>query len=198
MPPPSSRRVPELAGRPAPPTASGRCRRPRRRPPASSWCATVRRRATCRGCAGVRWAARADPARGRGQMEALRDRLAWTGELAGADALYASVLPRAVADGRDAGAGPGPGRRRGTAGPAPVVVPDCGLCELHPGEADGLTWSEFTERFGDPGLGRGPGPAHRPRRRELDRVRRPGGRTPWTWWPSASRRSWWWWPVTPG
>ncbi len=25
----------------------------------------------------------------------------------------------------------------------------CDLCELHPGEADGLTWSEFAERFGE-------------------------------------------------
>ena len=34
--------------------------------------------------------------RGRRQVEALGDRLAPTGELAGADALYASVLPRAI------------------------------------------------------------------------------------------------------
>src|ERR1035438_5818597 len=34
--------------------------------------------------------------RGRGQVEALRDRLAETGELARVDALYASVLPRAI------------------------------------------------------------------------------------------------------
>ena len=40
---------------------------------------------------------------------------------------------------------------------------ECGLCELHPGEADGLTWSEFTARFGtldwddDPGQPIAPG-----------------------------------------
>ena len=84
--------------------------------------------------------------RGRAQVAVLRDRLADTGELAGADALYASVLPRAVetagllapalvADGRG-----------GRAAPRPVL--ECGLCELHPGEADGLGWGEFTERFG--------------------------------------------------
>ena len=34
--------------------------------------------------------------RGMPRCEALRDRLAVTGELAGTDALYASVLPRAI------------------------------------------------------------------------------------------------------
>jgi probable phosphoglycerate mutase len=76
------------------------------------------------------------------QCEALRDRLVRTGELAGTGALLASVLPRAVqtaqiiapALGLDPGA----------------VVQDCELCELHPGAADGLTWTEFGERYGDP------------------------------------------------
>ena len=27
---------------------------------------------------------------------------------------------------------------------------DCDLCELHPGEADGLTWDEFRVRYGEP------------------------------------------------
>jgi 2,3-bisphosphoglycerate-dependent phosphoglycerate mutase len=79
---------------------------------------------------------------GRAQVTALRDRLATTGELAGCDALYASVLPRA----------------RETAellapvllGPADSIRVRGDLRELHPGEADGLTWSQFTERFGDP------------------------------------------------
>ena len=86
--------------------------------------------------------------RGRRQVEALRDRLLVTGELAGTDVLYASLLPRAIetaellapalaAVGADGG------------GPtAPALVTECGLCELHPGEADGLDWNEFTERFG--------------------------------------------------
>jgi len=81
-------------------------------------------------------------------VEALRDRLLVTRELAGADALYASVLPRAIetaellAPALDAVGG-------GPDGPTPELLTECGLCELHPGEADGLTWSEFTERFGD-------------------------------------------------
>jgi 2,3-bisphosphoglycerate-dependent phosphoglycerate mutase len=84
------------------------------------------------------------------QVEALCDRLGSTGELAGADALYASVLPRAVQTGELLAPtlrtiGPG-----GTPGPAPALQLDCGLCELHPGEADALTWGEFTARFGDP------------------------------------------------
>jgi len=84
------------------------------------------------------------------QVEALRDRLGSTGELAGADALYASVLPRAVQTAELLAPvlrslGPD-----GTTGPAPTLRLDCGLCELHPGEADALSWSEFTARFGDP------------------------------------------------
>ncbi len=84
---------------------------------------------------------------GRRQVEALRDRLLVTGELAGADALYASVLPRAVETAELLAPALGAvaaGRRASTL----EVLTECGLCELHPGEADGLTWSEFTERFG--------------------------------------------------
>ncbi len=79
---------------------------------------------------------------GRRQVEALRDRLDFTGELAGADVLYASVLPRAIETAEllaPALAGPGP---------PPPVLTECGLCELHPGEADGLSWGEFTDRVG--------------------------------------------------
>jgi probable phosphoglycerate mutase len=86
--------------------------------------------------------------RGRAQVEMLRDRLLLTGELAGTDVLYASVLPRAIETaelvapalaGRDA---------EGRVTPALVPLTECGLCELHPGDADGLTWEQFTERFG--------------------------------------------------
>ena len=100
---------------------------------------------------------------GRLQVEALRDRLLKTGELAGADVLYASVLPRAIetativapalagdpigpVTGPDGG---GSADGRGATSPRPpVVVTECGLCELHPGDADGLTWDEFTVKFG--------------------------------------------------
>jgi broad specificity phosphatase PhoE len=107
---------------------------------------------------------------GRAQVEALRARLSVTGELAGADVLYASVLPRAIetakivapalsASGVAAGTEPADtegartvGAGVGGAGSAPgghlEIVTECGLCELHPGDADGLTWTEFTEKFG--------------------------------------------------
>jgi 2,3-bisphosphoglycerate-dependent phosphoglycerate mutase len=74
------------------------------------------------------------------EAEALRDRLAATGELAGATAVYASVLPRAL----ETAAIVAPGLS------GLKAVPDCALCELHPGEADGLTWAEFVDRYGGP------------------------------------------------
>jgi len=95
---------------------------------------------------------------GRAQVAVLRDRLAATGELAGADALYASILPRAVetavllAPALVAEPGLGAGR------PAPPVpIQECALCELHPGEADGLDWSAYTARFGVPDWDTDPG-----------------------------------------
>jgi len=86
--------------------------------------------------------------RGRAQVEALRDRLGATGELEGTDALYASVLPRAIETAEILA--PVLGRGAGSAGGSapPGITLECDLCELHPGEADGLTWDEFTERFG--------------------------------------------------
>jgi broad specificity phosphatase PhoE len=73
---------------------------------------------------------------GRLQAAALRDRLARTGELK-ADVLLASTLPRAVET-------------------AEMIAPALGgleveqvddLSEWLPGEADGLTWEEFNERY---------------------------------------------------
>jgi len=81
--------------------------------------------------------------RGIEQVETLRDRLAVTGELAGTDALYASVLPRAIQTAEILAPA-----LAGGDGPILSVIPECGLCELHPGEADALTWAQFAERFG--------------------------------------------------
>ncbi len=76
---------------------------------------------------------------GARQCEALRDRLARTGELAEANVLLASTLPRAVET-------------------AEIIAPALGglpveqvrdLCELHPGECDGMTWTQYQERYGD-------------------------------------------------
>jgi probable phosphoglycerate mutase len=74
---------------------------------------------------------------GRRQAAALHDRLARTGELGEVDALYASTLPRAVETAE-------------IIAPAVGALPvrqECELCEQHPGEGDGLTWSEFEERY---------------------------------------------------
>jgi broad specificity phosphatase PhoE len=74
---------------------------------------------------------------GRQQAEALRDRIAATG-VPHVDTLLTSLLPRAIET-------------------ASIIAPalgfaevpqDCDLCEVHTGEADGLDWVEYTERFG--------------------------------------------------
>ncbi len=74
---------------------------------------------------------------GVAQAEALRARWEATSEMRGADALYASVLPRAIQT-------------------AEIIAPalgdlelttDCALCEMHPGECDGMTWDEFARLY---------------------------------------------------
>lgn len=84
-----------------------------------------------RGCTGL-------TDRGRAQADALRQRLAHTREFDAAVALYSSVLPRA----RETLA------RLLPALPAVPVREDCGLCEMHPGEADGMTWENMVATFG--------------------------------------------------
>lgn len=78
---------------------------------------------------------------GEAQARALRDRLLVSREFDDAVALYTSVLPRAMQT-------------------AAIIAPglpahlraqrDCELCELHPGEADGMTWDEVINTFGGP------------------------------------------------
>ncbi|HEX2850254.1 MAG TPA: histidine phosphatase family protein [Acidimicrobiales bacterium] len=82
---------------------------------------------------------------GRRQAAALRDRLARTGELASATALYSSILPRAV-ETADIIA-----PVIGGAGTPIVRDRQCDLCEQHVGdEIDGLTWQELRDRYGPP------------------------------------------------
>lgn len=86
------------------------------------------------GCGGL-------TSRGETQARALRDRLLASREFDDAVALYTSVLPRAL----QTAAIIAPGL------PATLrAVSDCDLCELHPGEADGLTWDEMIATFGGP------------------------------------------------
>jgi probable phosphoglycerate mutase len=82
------------------------------------------------GCTGL-------SARGREQAASLRDRLQASGELADAAVLYSSLMPRAAET-------------------AEIIAPalnglevlaECGFCEGHPGEADGLTWEELDARY---------------------------------------------------
>ncbi len=74
--------------------------------------------------------------RGRRQAEALRDRLVASREIE-AHALLTSVLPRAIQTAEILAPALG----------ALKVEADCDLCELHPGECDGLSWEEYRERY---------------------------------------------------
>lgn len=85
---------------------------------------------------------------GRAQAVALRERLVRSRELDNVTALYTSVLPRAI----ETAALLAPGLPEGLAPTA-----DCDLCELHPGDADGLTWAEFLDRYGAPDWDNDPG-----------------------------------------
>jgi probable phosphoglycerate mutase len=87
---------------------------------------------------------------GRAQAEALRDRIAASGELA-PDVVLTSTLPRAIETAEIVGA----------AFPIDVEpVADCDYCELHPGDCDGLTWDDYRDRYGemtDPDVPMSPG-----------------------------------------
>ena len=78
---------------------------------------------------------------GRAQASALADRLVRSGEFRNVTALYTSVLPRST----ETASLLARGLPSGLSARA-----DCDLCELHPGEADGLTWSAMQDRFGAP------------------------------------------------
>ena len=82
------------------------------------------------GCSGL-------TALGRQQAVALRDHLSGSGRVR-ADVLLASVLPRAIETATLIAPGLG----------LEVGGQDCGLCEVHTGEADGVDWSEYNDRYG--------------------------------------------------
>jgi broad specificity phosphatase PhoE len=77
---------------------------------------------------------------GRRQALALAERLVMSRELDGAKAFYTSTMPRAIETGQ---------YLREVLAPLDPVQDD-DLCEISVGEGDGLTWVEFTERFGSP------------------------------------------------
>lgn len=83
-----------------------------------------------RGCAGL-------TELGRTQAEALRDRFARS-EVWRADVLLASVLPRAIETASIIAPGLG----------LEIGGQECDLCEVHTGEADGLTWTAYADRYG--------------------------------------------------
>jgi probable phosphoglycerate mutase len=90
---------------------------------------------------------------GRQQAEALRAYLAASGRVH-ADVLIASVLPRAIETAEIIAPGLG----------LEVSDHDCDLCEVHTGEADGVDWSLYNDRFGSFDM-----------EAEPDRVFAPGG-----------------------
>lgn len=83
-----------------------------------------------RGCAGL-------TDLGRTQAAALRDHLAATAYVK-ADALVASTIPRAIETAEIIASGLG----------LDAVARHCDLCEVHTGDADGLEWIEYSERYG--------------------------------------------------
>jgi probable phosphoglycerate mutase len=95
---------------------------------------------TCRGLSDL----------GRSQAEALRDRLLRTKEIQ-ADVVLTSILPRAIETAQIISPAIGGGE----------ALQDCDLCEIHPGEAEGLSWSEFGEKYPstgwDPNVSTAPG-----------------------------------------
>ena len=74
---------------------------------------------------------------GRRQAKALRQYLADTGRVR-ADILLASVLPRALETAKIIAPALG----------LQSVREECGLCEIHTGEADALAWTEYAVRYG--------------------------------------------------
>ena len=74
---------------------------------------------------------------GRRQAEALGAHLGRSGRVR-ADVLLASTLPRAIQTAELIAAGLG----------LEIAGHECDFCEVHTGEADGLTWTEYAGRYG--------------------------------------------------
>jgi probable phosphoglycerate mutase len=83
-----------------------------------------------KGCAGL-------TPLGRAQAEALRDRFGRSGAMQ-ADVLLASTLPRAIETATIIAPGLG----------LEIAANERDLCEVGTGQADGLTWAEYADRYG--------------------------------------------------
>ena len=77
---------------------------------------------------------------GVAQAEALRARLARTGELADATVLWTSLMRRAAETAEIISGAVGDGSLD--------VSADCGFCEQHHGQGDGLRWEDYKSRYG--------------------------------------------------
>ena len=75
--------------------------------------------------------------RGREQAEALRERLVDSGELGRVDAVYTSILPRAIETAEIISPAFG--------GVEPIA--ECDWCEIHAGEGEGLSYEEFRAKY---------------------------------------------------
>jgi probable phosphoglycerate mutase len=78
---------------------------------------------------------------GRWQAGVLRDRLTASGELGAVDAVFTSVLERTLETAAII---------RPALGDAPATA-ECEWCEIHPGEAEGLSWEELRAQHPDMG-----------------------------------------------
>lgn len=100
-----------------------------------------------RGCTGL-------TKKGIEQVNLLARRIELTGELKGTSAIYSSVLLRAVQTAKIISASIArscPDRELLDSDDGLLeIIQSCELCELHPGEADGLSWQEFSARYREP------------------------------------------------
>ncbi|MEP6622957.1 MAG: histidine phosphatase family protein [Acidimicrobiia bacterium] len=86
---------------------------------------------------------------GRSQAESLRDRLVRTGELGEINAVFTSILPRAIETAQIIAPALG----------GVAAAQECDWCEIHAGEGEGLAWDEY--RSGRDVVGDANDPFHR-------------------------------------
>jgi broad specificity phosphatase PhoE len=75
---------------------------------------------------------------GTQQVARLCDRLRRTGELGDVDVVFTSLLARARQTAEAI---------KESLGGAPAISAECDFCELHPGDAEGMTWAAMIEKW---------------------------------------------------